>query len=133
MFAEINIWAVAAAGVSAFVLGGLWYSPLLFARAWMKEAGLTEAELEAGNPAVIYGLGFLLALLAALVFALFIGPKPELGFALGAGFSAGLCWVAGSFGINYLFERRSLKLFFINGGYHTVQFSLYGLVLGLWP
>jgi hypothetical protein len=31
----------------------------------------------------------------------------------------------------YLFERKSLKLFAINGGYHTLQFALYGLVLGL--
>jgi hypothetical protein len=30
--------------------------------------------------------------------------------------SAGLCWVAGSFGINYLFEQRSMRLFLINGG-----------------
>jgi hypothetical protein len=66
------------------------------------------------------------------VFALFLGPRPALGFALGAGFSAGLCWVAASFGINYLFERRSLALFLVNGGYHTMQFTLYGLVLGLW-
>jgi hypothetical protein len=52
--------------------------------------------------------------------------------ALGAGFSAGLCWVAASFGINYLFEQKTLTLFLVNGGYHTVQFTLYGLVLGLW-
>jgi hypothetical protein len=51
---------------------------------------------------------------------------------LGAGFSAGLCWVAASFGINYVFERKSFALFLINGGYHTAQFTLYGLVLGLW-
>jgi hypothetical protein len=40
--------------------------------------------------------------------------------------------VAGSFGINYLFEQRSLRLFLINGGYHTLQYTLIGLVLGLW-
>jgi hypothetical protein len=28
---------------------------------------------------------------------------------------------------------RSLKLWLIDGGYHTVQFILFGLVLGLWP
>jgi len=48
------------------------------------------------------------------------------------GFGAGLCWVATSFGINYLFAGRSLKLWLIDGGYHTLQFTLYGLVLGLW-
>jgi hypothetical protein len=40
--------------------------------------------------------------------------------------------VAGSFGINYLFEQRSMRLFLINGGYHTVQYTLIGAVLGLW-
>jgi hypothetical protein len=49
-----------------------------------------------------------------------------------AGFAAGLSWVAASFGINYLFERKSLVLFLINGGYDTVQFTVIGLVLALW-
>ena len=44
---------------------------------------------------------------------------------------AGLCWVAASFGINYLFERRPLGLWLINGGYHTLQFTVFGLILGL--
>ena len=39
--------------------------------------------------------------------------------------------VAASFGINYLFERKSLKLWMINGGYHTLQFTLFGLILSL--
>jgi hypothetical protein len=129
---EINLWAVLAAAASSFLLGGLWYSPALFARPWMRETGLTEEDLARGNPAVIFGLSFLLSAIAAFVFALFLGPAPQLAFALGAGASAGLCWVAASFGINYLFERRSSKLFLINGLYHTLQFTLYGLVLGLW-
>lgn len=54
------------------------------------------------------------------------------GLRAAAGFSAGLCWVAGSFGINYLFEQRPLSLFLTNGGYHTLQYTLIGLILGLW-
>jgi hypothetical protein len=82
--------------------------------------------------AKIMGSAFVLAVIGAAVFAAFLGPKPELMFATAAGFSAGLCWVAGSFGINYLFEQRGLRLFLINGGYHTLQYTLIGLVLGLW-
>mgnify|MGYP001792400874 CR=1 FL=1 len=52
--------------------------------------------------------------------------------AVGVGLIVGVCWVATSFGINYLFARRSLKLWLIDAGYHTLQFALYGLVLGLW-
>jgi hypothetical protein len=127
----MNVIGILVAAVGAFVLGGLWYSPLLFAKAWQREAGLSDAQLKAGKPALIFGLSFVLALIAAFVFSMFLGPHPSMQLALGAGFSAGLCWVAASFGINYLFERRSLKLFLINGGYHTCQFTLYGLVLWL--
>ena len=130
---EFNIWAVFAAALSSFVLGGLWYSPLLFAKAWQAEVGLSDEELARGNMARIFGLTLVLSLIAAFVFALFLGPRPSLALGLGAGSSAGLCWVASSFGINYLFARRSLKLFLIDGGYHTLQFTLIGLILALWP
>ena len=128
----INLWAVLAAGVSAFVLGGAWYSPALFGKAWQKAAGLSDEQLKAGNMGLIFGATLVLSLIAALVFALFLRPKPAMALGLGAGASAGLCWVAASFGINYLFERRPLKLFLINGGYHTLQFTLIGAILGIW-
>jgi len=130
---EVNLLAVIAAAVASFLLGGLWYSPVLFAKAWQREAGVSDAQLKSANMALIFGLAFVLSLVAAFVFALFLGPRPPLALGLGAGSSAGLCWVASSFGINYLFERKSLKLFLINGGYHTLQFTLIGLILALWP
>lgn len=130
---EFNIWAVLTAAVSSFLLGGLWYSPLLFGKAWQREVGLSDQQLASGNMALIFGLSLVLSLLAAFVFAMFLGPRPPLALGLGAGFSAGLCWVSASFGINYLFERRTLKLFAINAGYHTLQFTLIGLILALWP
>jgi hypothetical protein len=130
---EVNLLAVLAAAVASFVLGGLWYSPMLFAKVWQREAGISDAQLQNANMGLIFGLAFVLSLLAAFVFALFLGPRPPLALGLGAGASAGLCWVASSFGINYLFERKSFKLFLINGGYHTLQFTIIGLILALWP
>ena len=127
---EINWLAVLVAAISAFVLGGLWYGPL-FGKAWMKHSGMTEKRIKEGSPAKIYGGAFVLSLIAALVFAMFLGPKPGVEFATGAGFAAGLAWVAASLGINYLFEQKPMGLWLVNGGYNTVQFTLYGLVLGL--
>lgn len=129
--AEINYWAVLVAAVSAFVLGGLWYSPLLLGKAWMRESGMTEEKAANGNMGMIFSLSFVLALLAAYAFAMFLGKLPWQEAAL-YGFMAGLFWVATSFGINYLFEQKSFKLWLINGAYHTIQFTLYGLILGLW-
>jgi uncharacterized protein DUF1761 len=129
---EVNYLAVLAAAVATFALGGLWYSPALFGKAWQREAGVTEEKMKSANMPLIFGLTFVLALIAAWVFALFLGPRPPMALGLGAGFSAGLCWVAASLGINYLFERKSLKLWLINGGYHTLQFTIIGLILALW-
>ncbi|HEY2090333.1 MAG TPA: DUF1761 domain-containing protein [Thermoanaerobaculia bacterium] len=129
---NVNFLAVLAAAVSAFVLGGLWYSPALFGRRWQAATGLSDADLRERNPALIFGGAFVLSLIAAFVFAMFLGPRPSLALGIGAGASAGLCWVAASFGINYLFERKSLPQFVINAGYHTLQFTIYGLILGLW-
>ena len=128
---EVNWLAVLAAAVSSFVVGGLWYSPVLFAKVWQREAGLSDEAVKAGNPAKIFGGAFVLSLVSSAVFAMFLGPSPSLQLGLGAGFAAGLCWVAASLGMNYLFEQKSLKLFLVNGGYHTVQFTVIGLVLAL--
>jgi hypothetical protein len=63
---------------------------------------------------------------------MFLGPKPAFAFAVSAGLAAGVAWVATSFGINYLFEKKSLALFGINAGYHVAQYTAIGAVLGLW-
>ena len=128
---EVNWLAVLAAAFSAFLLGGLWYSPALFMKSWQRGAGLTDEQLKGGNAAKIYGGAFVLSLVAAATFAMFLGKLP-VGVATAYGFCAGLAWVAASFGINYLFERKPLSLWLVNGGYHTLQFTLYGLILGLW-
>ena len=127
---EVNWLAVALSALSSLVLGGLWYSPALFAKAWQSAVGLSDEQLKSGNMALTFGLTFVLSFIAAAVFAMFLGTEMSVGAATAAGFSAGLCWVAAAFGINYLFERRPLKLWLINAGYHTLQFTLFGLIIG---
>jgi hypothetical protein len=128
---EVNWLAVVAAAASAFLLGGLWYSKAMFLKAWQRGSGLTDEQMQKGHPGKIFGGAFVLSLVSAATFAMFLGKLP-VGESTTYGFIAGLCWVAASFGINYLFERKNLTLFLVNGGYHTVQFTLYGLILGLW-
>ena len=127
---DLNLWAVLAAAASAFLLGGLWYGPL-FKRIWCREAGV-DPDKPNGHPARVFGTAFVAALVAAFAVAWFLGPEPALPVALHDGLLAGLTIVATSFGINYAFAGRSLKLWLIDGGYHTLQFALYGLILGLW-
>jgi hypothetical protein len=127
---EVNWIAVGAAAVSAFLLGGLWYSPVLFGKAWQRLNGLSDEALAGRSMAAVFGGAFVLSLVAAFVFAMFLGPHPGVKFGASAGFGAGLAWVAASYGITYLFEARPFRLWLINGGYHTLQFTLYGAIIG---
>lgn len=126
----LNWLAVVVAAVSAFVLGGIWYGPL-FKNAWCREAGIDMHGVKR-HPAAVFGTAFVAALVAAAAFAWWIGPAPELEYAVRHGVLAGFGIAAMSFGINYAFAGRSFKLWLIDGGYHTMQFALYGMILGAW-
>jgi hypothetical protein len=127
----LNWLAVIAAALSSFVLGGLWYGAI-FANAWMKAAGVSAEQVKNGNKAVIFGGTFVLALITAATFGIFLGPSITATQGALYGLTAGLCWVTTSLASTYLFEHKALSLFLINGGYRTLQFTLVGLILGAW-
>jgi len=129
----VNIWAVLVAAVSSFALGGLWYSPVMFYKVWNREAGRGENPEKMKHPGRVFGVAFVFALIAAWVFAYWLGPNPELRDTLMKGLAAGASFVAASFGINYQFANRSFLMWAIDGGYHTAQFVIFALVLSLWP
>ena len=129
----INHLAVIVCALANLALGALWYSPVLFYRGWSRESGLSEEQLSKSNPAKTYGLAFLFALLISYNLAFFLGDAgttPAWGAT--AGFLAGFGFSALSFAIIALFEQRSWKYIFINGGFITVYFTLIGFILGLW-
>ena len=131
-FQNLNWLAIITGAVSAFVLGGLWYSPLLFAKRWMKETGITEESTKNTNMVKIFSLAFVLSLIASFSLAMFIGANAGAGFGALAGFMAGLGWVFTFMGISYLFESRTLAHFLINSVYSIVSLTLMGLIIGLW-
>lgn len=133
MWHGINLWAVALAALSSFLLGGFWYSPALFGNAWAKADGRVPGDCKQhGHRATVFAVAIILSIIAAFAFAVYLGPNPPLVPSLITGAVIGICWVATSFGINYLFAGRTLKLFLIDGGYHLFQFLFYALILGLW-
>jgi hypothetical protein len=123
-----NLLAVLIATVSAFVLGGLWYS-VFFQRPWADASGLDAKK--GYPPGLAYGLAFVFNVLAAAAFGWLLGPAPALGFALSRGIVVGVALVAFSFSINYLGAGRKTALLFIDGGFHIIRFALFGLIFGL--
>jgi hypothetical protein len=131
---EINFLAVLVCGVVAMIIGAIWYGPL-FGKKWMKEEGSTEEELRKDfNPAKTYGLAFIGNLIIAYVLARVIGYTAAASVADGLRV-AFLCWI-GFTGvtmmINYLFERKTIALFFINSMYHLVIFLVFAIILSAW-
>ena len=132
-FSSIKYVAVLAAAVSTFVLGGLWYSPLLFGKAWMRGNGFTDADLQTFSKARMFGWSFFFALVMALNLAMFLaGPTTNVTWGMVAGGLAGFGWVAMAIAIIGVFENRSWTYILINGGYMTVAFVIMGAIIVAW-
>ena len=130
---KINWLAVVAAALSTFALGGLWYSPLLFAGAWMRENGFTDEHVARFNKVRAFGGSFALTLVMSANLAVFLADdQTTVVWGMTAGALAGGGWVAASIGIIGLFENRSWTYILINGGYQLVAFTIMGAILGAW-
>jgi len=129
---QLNYLAIITAALSTFLIGGLWYSPAVFGKAWMRENGFTEEGMKNSNMVKIFGLAFFLALISAVNLAMFMGPENKPAMGAMWGFLAGVGWVATFVGTHYLFERRSFTLFLINAGYSVVALTVMGIILAAW-
>ena len=130
---QINWLAVFVAALFTFVISGLWYSPVLFGKVWMRANGFTEEQVAGFNKARAFGGSFILALIMSANLAMFLAdPKTTVAWGMAAGALAGIGWVAAGIGITALFENRSLCYIIVNGGYHIVAFVTMGAILGAW-
>lgn len=132
----MNHLAILVCAVSIFLLGAPWYSKALFLNAWAKANGIdpnAPRDSNSKHPARVFGVAFVMAWAAAYAFAIVLGHGPHsLLYCVHHGLVCGLGIAATSFAINYQFANKPTVLLLIDGGYHTVQFTLYGLILGLW-
>lgn len=130
--AEINYLAVLLATLATMILGFLWYSPLLFGNAWIKQIGLKREEMSGGGP-LTYGLTALTALSGAFVLAWLILLAGDGAATVPIGLLVGLLVgisISVKIGMNYLFEGRKLGLYWITVGYHLVSYLIAGLIIG---
>jgi hypothetical protein len=138
-FHHINLLAVLVAAISTMVVGFLWYSPLLFAKAWMREMGydpndkarMEEMKKSAG---LAYGGSFVASLISAFILAMLLHWLPADSWQFGAsvGFHVWLGFVATVQLTGVLFMKQSMKLFAINTGYQLVCYLAMGVILAVW-
>lgn len=129
----INHWAVLVSALFSLALGALWYSPAMFLNAWKEACKLTDEQLKQSKPAKTFGITFVLAYIMSYNLAFFLGDAAtDWQWGLMAGFLAGFGWAAAIFTVIALFEQKSWKYIFINGGYIVVYFNAIGFILGIW-
>jgi hypothetical protein len=136
---KLNLLAVLVAAISTMIVGFVWYSPILFAKPWMREMGYDpddKAKVQAmqKSAGLAYAGSFVASLVTAFVLALFLhwmrAHSLELG--LSVGFHAWLGFVATVQLTGALFQKQSMKLFAINTGYQLVCYLAMGAILGAW-
>ncbi|MGZ8516000.1 MAG: DUF1761 domain-containing protein [Chitinophagaceae bacterium] len=139
---SINWLAVLVAGISSFVVGGIWYSPGLFGKAWMKDNNFTEDDIKKGNKGKIFGWTLIFSLLMAANLGMFLAdppstcpgecaPRADISWGAMAGFLAGI-WTFCAIAIHSLFELKPWRLILINGFYSVVALTLMGAIIGMW-
>ena len=120
-----------------FVLSWVWYSPVLFAKPWMKALGMdekhemTDAEKKAMPWLFVNGLAAsVIVVYGMMVMVNSIGAESFLqgaivGLVIWAGFAL-------THSLNTLWEGRKLVVLVINNGLFLFSYVLYGGILAVW-
>lgn len=138
---EVNISAILIAVVVNFIVGFIWYTPL-FGKVWGKEMGYDP---DMKPEAKVMAKGMIFMLIGNFLFAWvlahnlagwqFIPGVAEMGPLANAINSAIFLWLGFYFPVHLnaiVWEKKSLKLFAINGGYHLVSLLIVALILTHW-
>lgn len=130
------IMSVVVAAVVAWLIGAIWYSPLLFAKAWVEAQGHTPEKVAAmqANAAKAYAGSLLAFVLMAAVLKIFLRHLGAdslhdgawwafhawLGFALPIGFT------------QHLYSDKPIAAFYLDTGYQLIYLVAMGAILGAW-
>jgi hypothetical protein len=132
-FTTVNWLTVIGATTVGFLIGGVWYSPLLFGRFLPKV--LSEVKSRTGssrNVAAIFVTAFILLWFSAAFLAGLLGPRASAREGMDVGLAIGLFYVVPALSIAAIFGSRPVRMIFVVGGYFIACFGVMGFMLGAW-
>lgn len=137
-FSQLNWLAVIIGAIVYFALGALWYSPVLFSRAWQRSIGWDENRTPPQASAMTYVVPLLAYIVMAIAVGLLavatgtdeIGEGIVLGLVLGIGLSLAHTFVDASFDPN---KPQPWTWFAINGTYHALGLIIVSVIIAIWP
>jgi hypothetical protein len=135
-FSMSQLLAVLAAAVAAWLIGALWYSPVMFAKAWVNAHGYTPEQLAAMKvmQGKVIGATLVAMILMAAVLQVFlrhlgadsIGDGVKWASHAWLGFAVPLGIIA------HLYSQKKIAAWLIDTGYQLVYFLVMGAILGAW-
>ena len=118
-------------GLAAFFLGFLWYTAL-FGKVWQAETGITDEEAQSGM-LMTHGLALLMMVIISfgINYVVNLHTPAEQTFVHGAfhGVFIAALYCVPAVAINYLYQKKSLKLFLIDASYVLAFSALSGGVM----
>ena len=135
LFSHINWLAVIVASVAYFMIGGLWYSKMLFGTKWatLQRIDMADANMKKGVAAIMF-YSFLLMLLNVIGLAILVArlDLTILSSAIKLGLVTGLLFCVTAVSISFLYEKKPTALYFISGGYQLLGNLVAAIILVLW-
>lgn len=131
LYFDINLWAVAAAAISAQILGALWFSKILFGNLWMKSVGHSKKQDFEINMVKTYIGSFLAHLVIAYILAFFIQLAGATN-STSAIMLATIIWlgfIAMPSLSTVFYENRNLKVYLINTFYYLALIIVMSAIL----
>jgi hypothetical protein len=134
---KIKYPAVIVATLVHYILGGLWYSPLLFGNKFLQLINWSPEklrEVESQSHVKELAIAFVMSLILVYVLAHFIQyTKATSAFeGVQTAFWLWLGFVVTTQAPTVIFEGRSFGLFLINIAYQFVGCALAGVILAVW-
>lgn len=130
---SVNLVGAAVAGVAAFIVGMLWYSPMLFGKKWMELSGMKISEnyKDMGKMAPTMVAALVVSIISAYILGQFIkliGAATPVEGAI-VGIAAWFGFVA-TVSLNMVFwERKPIGLYLLNNGHLALNFAIMGAIL----
>jgi hypothetical protein len=132
-FGPVNWFAIAAAVVSNFVIGGLWYSPLLFVIPWLGMSGVQKRVFDKGLPkALLADLFSAAAMALTLNQVIRWSGTTAIGSGLLVALAVWIGFVASVLITQVTYEHRPFAFFAISSGYRLVTLQVTGAILSAW-
>lgn len=125
--------AILAAVVASFVIGMVWYSPLVFGNMWMKLAGIPKNSKKVPVVPMISSLVGAAVLAYVLMHVLVYSSADTVADGVITAFWMWLGFVAPTIVVGGLYEGKDVKLLGINLGHHLVFMLAMGAILMWWP